>query len=310
MEVNGRQNSVLRRFVDDGWDYMSSKKPGPPTHKLHPQINPGPVHHDEEKKDIKGRAVRSVDGSSVVRSLDHKNQQTSISASDSDSRDHGLATPRIGSTLAAGSSNSNNFKDSGSGSSRIIKKSTDEVRNMAEKDFEIRRVFNTYDEDRDGRISEAELGNCMKKLDLDVSEDAILTMMSSVDKNGDGLVDFDEFLALQQTPTSANNYSNGTNSTHHGKTQSKNSSSTTTSLEYGDDDPDGNDTLLKETFSIFDKNHDGFISNIELQSILHRLGIRKGSSLKDCQQMIAGVDRNGDGRVDFEEFKELMTDLL
>jgi hypothetical protein len=26
--------------------------------------------------------------------------------------------------------------------------------------------------------------------------------------------------------------------------------------------------------------------------------------------MIAGVDRNGDGRVDFEEFKELMTDLL
>jgi len=120
MEVNGRQNSVLRRFVDDGWDYMSSKKPGPPTHKLHPQINPGPVHHDEEKKDIKGRAVRSVDGSSVVRSLDHKNQQTSISASDSDSRDHGLATPRIGSTLAAGSSNSNNFKDSGSGRYDII----------------------------------------------------------------------------------------------------------------------------------------------------------------------------------------------
>jgi Ca2+-binding EF-hand superfamily protein len=181
---------------------------------------------------------------------------------------------------------------------------------MAEKDFEIRRVFNTYDEDRDGRISGAELGNCMKKLDLDVSEDAISTMISSADKNGDGVVDFDEFLALQQTPTSANNYSNGNSSTHHGKTQSKNSSSTTMSLEHGDDDPDDNDTLLKETFSIFDKNHDGFISDIELQSILHRLGIRKGSSLKDCQQMIAGVDCNGDGLVDFEEFKGLMTDLL
>lgn len=295
--MNGRQNSVLRRFVDDGWDYMSSQKPGPHTHKLHPQINPGPVHHDEQKKDIKGRAVRSVNGSSVVRSLDHKNQQTSISASDSDSRDYGLATPRIGSTLAGGSSNSNNYKDSGSGSSRIIKKSTGEVRNMAQKDFEIRRVFNTYDEDRDGRISEAELGNCMKKLDLDVSEDAISTMMSSADKNGDGLVDFDEFRALQQTPTSASNCSNG-------------NSSSTTSLEHGDDDPEDNDTLLKETFSIFDRNNDGFISNIELQSILHRLGIRKGSSLKDCQQMIAGVDRNGDGQVDFEEFKELMTDLL
>jgi hypothetical protein len=120
MEVNGRQNSVLRRFVDDGWDYMSSQKPGPHTHKLHPQINPGPVHHDEQKKDIKGRAVRSVNGSSVVRSLDHKNQQTSISASDSDSRDYGLATPRIGSTLAGGSSNSNNYKDSGSGRYDII----------------------------------------------------------------------------------------------------------------------------------------------------------------------------------------------
>jgi len=112
--VNGRQNSVLRRFVDDGWDYLSSQKPGPHTHKLHPQINPGAVHHDEEKKDINGCAVSSVDGSSV-RSLDHKNQQTPISASDSDSRDHGLATPRIGSTLAGGSSNSNNCKDSGSG---------------------------------------------------------------------------------------------------------------------------------------------------------------------------------------------------
>lgn len=308
MEVNGIQNSVLRRFVDDGWDYLSSQKPGPHTHKLHPQINPGAVHHDEEKKDINGCAVSSVDGSSV-RSLDHKNQQTPISASDSDSRDHGLATPRIGSTLAGGSSNSNNCKDSGSGSSRIIKKSTHEARNMAQKDFEIRRVFNTYDEDRDGWISKAELGNCMKKLDLDVSEDAISTMISSADKNGDGLVDFDEFLALQEAPTSASNYSNGNSSTHHGKTQNKNSSSTT-SLEHGDDDPEDSDTLLKETFSIFDKNHDGFISNIELQSILHRLGIRKGSSLKDCQQMIAGIDRNGDGRVDFEEFKELMTDVL
>jgi hypothetical protein len=98
MEVNGRQNSVLRRFVDDGWDYMSSQKPGPLTHKLHPQINPGPVHHDEEKKDIKGRAVRSVDGS----------------------RDHGLATPPVGSTLAGGSSNSNNCEDSGSGRYDII----------------------------------------------------------------------------------------------------------------------------------------------------------------------------------------------
>lgn len=62
---------------------------------------------------------------------------------------------------------------------------------------------------------------------------------------------------------------------------------------------------LEEAFYVFDRNEDGFISPMELWSVLRRLGW-KGMKLVDCERMIRVFDEDGDGRIDFSEFKSLM----
>lgn len=51
-----------------------------------------------------------------------------------------------------------------------------------------------------------------------------------------------------------------------------------------------------------DKN--GSISAEELQTVLRSLG--EDCSLAECRKMISGVDCDGDGMINFEEFKVMM----
>ncbi|RRT83668.1 hypothetical protein B296_00014679 [Ensete ventricosum] len=63
---------------------------------------------------------------------------------------------------------------------------------------------------------------------------------------------------------------------------------------------------LMEAFRVFDVDGNGFISPEELRRVLVRLG-HGTCSLRECRLMIRGVDRNGDGLVDFDEFWSMMT---
>lgn len=146
---------------------------------------------------------------------------------------------------------------------------------------ELRRVFATFDENGDGLISRTELGTLMAKLDgVGVTEEELTSMMESADKNGDGLVNFEEFMEL------------------HARHESPGF------LQESDQDAE-----FLEAFQVFDKNNDGFISVVELQSILRSLGVNRNIKLQDCEKIISAVDKNCDGLVDFAEFKRLMSDL-
>ncbi|WOL11363.1 hypothetical protein Cni_G20125 [Canna indica] len=63
---------------------------------------------------------------------------------------------------------------------------------------------------------------------------------------------------------------------------------------------------VKEAFSVFDENGDGFIDELELQTVLGNLGIAEGLDLDACRRMIQVYDRNRDGKVDFYEFVKFM----
>ncbi|CAA3013102.1 calcium-binding protein CML24-like [Olea europaea var. sylvestris] len=65
------------------------------------------------------------------------------------------------------------------------------------------------------------------------------------------------------------------------------------------------DNELKEAFDLYDKDKNGKISASELHSVLKGLGEK--CSLKDCRRMISSVDVDGDGCVNFEEFKKMMS---
>lgn len=152
---------------------------------------------------------------------------------------------------------------------------------MSRTTSELRRVFATFDENGDGLISRTELGALMKKLDdAGVPEEELTSMMESADKNGDGLVNFEEFVEL------------------HTRAESPELS------QESDQDAE-----FLEAFQVFDKNNDGFISVVELQSILRSLGVDRKINIQDCEKIISTVDKNRDGLVDFAEFKRLMSGL-
>ena len=63
---------------------------------------------------------------------------------------------------------------------------------------------------------------------------------------------------------------------------------------------------LEQTFKLFDKDGNGFISKEEIEEVL-------GPSIidsKELDKMIKEVDKNGDGQISMVEFKEMMVKLI
>jgi calcium-binding protein CML len=44
----------------------------------------------------------------------------------------------------------------------------------------------------------------------------------------------------------------------------------------------------------------------ELRSVLGSLGLKQGRTVEDCKKMITKVDVDGDGMVNYNEFKQMM----
>lgn len=145
---------------------------------------------------------------------------------------------------------------------------------------EVEKVFQRFDTNRDGKISEEELEGVMRSLGTETSGDEVKRMMQEIDTDKDGFISLEEFAAFCKGD----------------------------SLYGGADGAgtgDGGAKELRDAFDLYDQDHDGFISAKELHQILIRLGER--CSEDDCATMIKSVDSDGDGSVSFDEFKKMMT---
>ncbi|KAK8694371.1 hypothetical protein V6N13_071925 [Hibiscus sabdariffa] len=141
---------------------------------------------------------------------------------------------------------------------------------------EMKKVFNKFDKNGDGKICREELKSILSALSSQPpSSDEIDTIMTVMDRDGKGYIDLDEFIAFQGTA----------------------------GLD-GEESRTGNEEL-KDAFDLYDLDKNGLISANELHAVLKRLG--EECSLSDCQRMISKFDENGDGHVDFQEFKKMMT---
>ena len=65
-----------------------------------------------------------------------------------------------------------------------------------------------------------------------------------------------------------------------------------------------NDSLYY-AFKKFDTNNTGYITAVELKQVLAKIG--QNYTQRQIEDMIATVDKDGDGKLGFEEFKKLMT---
>eukprot|EP00249_Psilotum_nudum_P003716 c17188_g1_i1 orf=107-922(-) len=147
----------------------------------------------------------------------------------------------------------------------------------------LHKVFNIFDQNKDGKVSTTEVHNLFTNLGLEMPHDQITSLLNQRFKENNGYVQFHEFLSL---------------------VDSSNVDPT--------DDQDVNVTDeedLLSAFHLFDRNGDGFISPSELQTVLNMMGIEVGEEDGcDCvQMMIDRVDMDGDGLVSFCEFKEMMS---
>ena len=135
---------------------------------------------------------------------------------------------------------------------------------------EIKEAFSLCDKDGDGSITTKELGTVMRSLGQTPTEAGLLEMIKEVDTNGDGTIDFPEFLNLMAK-----------------KMQ----------------DTDTEDDL-REAFKVFDKDNDGYILAAELRHVLTSIGEKLTD--EEVDEMIKEADIDGDGQINYDEFVKMM----
>ncbi|XP_037503725.1 calmodulin-A-like [Rhipicephalus sanguineus] len=135
---------------------------------------------------------------------------------------------------------------------------------------ELREAFVLFDKDGNGAISTKELGTMMRALDQNTTEADLKDMIAEVDTDGDGTIDFAEFLAMM------------TKKTHTADTEEE----------------------IREAFRVFDRDGNGFITATELRDVMTTLGEKLTDEEVDA--MIREADMDGDGQINYEEFVALI----
>lgn len=72
-----------------------------------------------------------------------------------------------------------------------------------EEEKEFREIFNLVDRDKGGSISKSELAQLMDTLAINASQQEIDLMIGEIDKNNDGEIQFEEFVAVMSRKVQA-----------------------------------------------------------------------------------------------------------
>ncbi|XP_038899375.1 calmodulin-like protein 3 [Benincasa hispida] len=144
---------------------------------------------------------------------------------------------------------------------------------------DLQRIFETIDRNGDGFVSMEELNLLLNRIGVDLASEDLESL------TGKSKIDLNEFLCLYESISE--------------KKEGENRGSEEVESD------------LLNAFMVFDENRDGFISCDELENVLVRLGLwndeRCGGCGGDyCRRMIGAFDMDLDGRIDFQEFKNMM----
>ncbi|KAH7673978.1 Calmodulin and related proteins (EF-Hand superfamily) protein [Dioscorea alata] len=134
------------------------------------------------------------------------------------------------------------------------------------------RMFHTFDENGDGKISPEELYKCVQNVDrkeLHLSMEEAKAIVEMLDSNGDGLLDLNDFVTLMECECKEEECK-----------------------------------ILRDAFQVYEMEGQGCITPKSLSCALARLGQRR--SVDECAAMIRHFDLNGDGVISFDEFRIMM----
>ena len=139
-----------------------------------------------------------------------------------------------------------------------------------DKITEFKEAFEIFDKDKDGFITIKELGEIMKNLGQNPTDAELQDMINEVDIDGNGNIDFKEFLGLMARKMR---------------------------------DTDSEEELI-EAFKVFDRDGNGLISSQELKHVMVSLGEKITD--EEVDEMIKEADMDGDGFINYEEFVKMI----
>merc|ERR1712168_515879 len=131
-------------------------------------------------------------------------------------------------------------------------------------------AFQSYDKKGESQIKVGDIASAMKKMGHNITPEFLEKWEEDIDKDGTGYVEYEEFSILVRR-----------------KIQE-----------------DEDERELKEIFRVLDKEKKGEVNTNELRWILKSLG--EELTEEEIDDMIADVDTDGSGWVDYDEFSKLM----
>lgn len=137
--------------------------------------------------------------------------------------------------------------------------------------LELKEAFDEFDKDGSGTITTKELLPVLRSIGQNPTEDEILGLVIEYDVNGDGTIDFDEFIEMMTKHTQ----------------------------ETVDQTAE-----MREAFKIFDRDGNGYIDLRELKTVITRMG--EPLSDREAEEIFRVADLNGDGKLDYDEFVSMI----
>eukprot|EP00795_Rhopilema_esculentum_P006679 gene6679-12236_t len=154
----------------------------------------------------------------------------------------------------------------------LVLKSTTSVPQLTDDQIaEFKEAFSLFDKDGDGCITTKELGTVMRNLGQNPTESELQDMINEVDADGNGEIDFPEFLNMMARK-----------------------------MKETDSEEE-----IREAFRVFDRDGNGYISASELRHVMTNLGEKLTDD--EVDEMIREADIDGDGQVNYEEFVKMMS---
>jgi len=154
-----------------------------------------------------------------------------------------------------------------------------EVQLPPEDVVKLRETFDAVDEEKLGHIGKEQLGKAMSMLGIQFDDDELHEAILEIDLDGSGEIEWPEFLFLMSKF--------GTNFSIENKFSEERLAE------------------MREVFQIFDVDNSGTLDIGELRDVMKSIGLAPDDW--EIRAMIAEVDADGSGEIDWSEFLYLMS---
>ena len=169
---------------------------------------------------------------------------------------------------------------------------------------EIREAFNLFDTDHSGSIDYRELKAAMRALGFEVKKEELKKMITDIDADGSGNIEFPEFLEMmtgkvRRAPPPSPDEPAPLRSTAPPPTSPVRPLPVAAQMG----EKDTKEEIIK-VFKLFDDDSTGKISFKNLKRVAKELG--ENMTEEELQDMIDQADRDGDGEINPDEFYRIM----